>query len=159
MNRIKLENKTILVTGAAGFIGANLVMRLFRIGAPMTIVGLDNMNAYYDVSLKEYRLSEIERLAADRLAAIGAPGRWDRVAAVASVDLKRREYGLALFAARIRAPFVVYSAAELAAVEGDFSESSFVREVVGVANVCERSAFCASRRSVSASVFRGRRRI
>ena len=82
----------------------------------------------------------IERLAADRLAAIGAPGRWDRVAAVASVDLKRREYGLALFAARIRAPFVVYSAEELAAVEGDFSESSFVREVVGVANVCERAA-------------------
>ena len=54
--------------------------------------------------------------------------------------MKRREYGLALFAARIRAPFVVYSAAELAAVEGDFSESSFVREVVGVANVCERAA-------------------
>ena len=82
----------------------------------------------------------IERLAADQLAAIGAPGRWDRVAAVASVDLKRREYGLALFASRIPAPFVVYSAAELAAVEGNFSESSFVREVVGVANVCERAA-------------------
>ncbi|HBE15279.1 MAG TPA: protein CapI [Ruminococcaceae bacterium] len=58
-----LSQKNILVTGAAGFIGANLVMELMKANEPMTIIGLDNMNDYYDVSLKEYRLSEIEKLA------------------------------------------------------------------------------------------------
>ena len=55
---------SILVTGAAGFIGANLVKRLFADLKGATIVGIDNMNAYYDVSLKEYRLAELEKLAA-----------------------------------------------------------------------------------------------
>ncbi len=59
----KLTDKNIIITGAAGFIGANLVMELMRSGKPMTLIGLDNMNDYYDVSLKEYRLSEIEKLA------------------------------------------------------------------------------------------------
>ena len=59
------KDKRILITGAAGFIGANLVTELMRSREPMTLVGLDNMNDYYDVSLKEYRLSEIEKLAAD----------------------------------------------------------------------------------------------
>lgn len=62
---INLTNKTILVTGAAGFIGSNLVMELLRTVKGIKIVGLDNMNDYYDVSIKEYRLSEIEKLAAD----------------------------------------------------------------------------------------------
>ena len=55
-----LNNKTILVTGSAGFIGANLVLRLLDSSEPMHIVGLDNMNSYYDPSLKEYRLRQIE---------------------------------------------------------------------------------------------------
>ena len=63
MNHLEFNNKTIFITGAAGFIGANLVMKLIKTGKPMTLVGLDNMNNYYDVSLKEYRLSEIDRLA------------------------------------------------------------------------------------------------
>ena len=52
--------KTILVTGSAGFIGSNLVKRLFKDMQEGTIVGIDNMNAYYDVSLKEYRLSQLK---------------------------------------------------------------------------------------------------
>ena len=61
---IELKNKTILVTGAAGFIGANLVLELLRTVEPVTVIGLDNVNDYYDVSIKEYRLKEIEKEAA-----------------------------------------------------------------------------------------------
>ena len=61
---MNLQNKTILVTGAAGFIGSNLVLELLRTASPVQIVGIDNMNDYYDVSIKEYRLKEIESLAA-----------------------------------------------------------------------------------------------
>ena len=61
---VDLSNKTVLVTGAAGFIGSNLVMELLRTVPGIRVVGLDNMNAYYDVSIKEYRLAEIEKQAA-----------------------------------------------------------------------------------------------
>ncbi|MCQ2057574.1 MAG: GDP-mannose 4,6-dehydratase [Bacteroidaceae bacterium] len=54
----------ILVTGSAGFIGSNLVMRLLNTESPVEIVGLDSVNDYYDVSLKEYRLQQIETCAA-----------------------------------------------------------------------------------------------
>jgi nucleoside-diphosphate-sugar epimerase len=61
----KIDNtknmKTILVTGSAGFIGSNLVLRLFKEMSEGTIVGLDNLNDYYDPTLKDYRLSEIEK--------------------------------------------------------------------------------------------------
>lgn len=60
---IRLENKTVLVTGAAGFIGANLAEALLRRPENIRVIGIDSMNSYYDVSLKEYRLSEIEKLA------------------------------------------------------------------------------------------------
>ena len=60
---VELNNKTILVTGAAGFIGSNLVMELLRTQKDIHVVGLDNMNDYYDVSLKEWRLKEIEKIA------------------------------------------------------------------------------------------------
>ena len=60
---VTLENKTILVTGAAGFIGSNLVLELLRTQSAVHIIGIDNMNDYYDVSIKEYRLEQIESLA------------------------------------------------------------------------------------------------
>ena len=63
---VNLNGKTVLVTGAAGFIGANLVMELLKTVDNIKIVGIDNMNDYYDVSIKEYRLSEIKNLAAQK---------------------------------------------------------------------------------------------
>lgn len=58
-----LKNKVIFITGAAGFIGSNLVKELLRGVQPVHIIGIDNMNDYYDVSIKEYRLRQIEKLA------------------------------------------------------------------------------------------------
>ena len=60
MVKISLDNKCILVTGAAGFIGSNLVKRLFRDVKGATLVGIDNMNDYYDVALKDFRLNELD---------------------------------------------------------------------------------------------------
>ena len=51
---------SIFITGSAGFIGSNLVLRLLESAENITVVGLDNVNDYYDVSLKEYRLRLIE---------------------------------------------------------------------------------------------------
>lgn len=59
---IDLNNKTIIVTGAAGFIGSNLVLELLREVDNSKIIGIDNMNNYYDVSIKEWRLNNIREL-------------------------------------------------------------------------------------------------
>ena len=61
---ISLNNKTVFVTGAAGFIGANLVTELIKTVPNIHIVGIDSMNDYYDVSIKDYRLEKINELAA-----------------------------------------------------------------------------------------------
>ena len=55
--------KTILVTGSAGFIGSNLVKELLKTNETINIIGFDSVNDYYDVSIKEYRLAEINKLA------------------------------------------------------------------------------------------------
>ena len=60
MEKVNLNHKTIFVTGAAGFIGSNLVKRLFKDTEGATIIGIDNMNDYYDVALKEFRLRELD---------------------------------------------------------------------------------------------------
>ncbi len=58
---VTIEEKTVLITGAAGFIGANLVLSILQNYNNVHIVGIDNMNDYYDVSIKEFRLTEIEK--------------------------------------------------------------------------------------------------
>ena len=76
MERMELNGKTILVTGAAGFIGANLAKRLLTELHDATIVGIDNMNDYYDVSLKEARLQELEELSSTMGSAPSVLNRW-----------------------------------------------------------------------------------
>ena len=61
---VNLNHKTLLVTGAAGFIGAALSMALLQRMEGVTVVGYDCVNDYYEVSLKEWRLKEIEKVAA-----------------------------------------------------------------------------------------------
>lgn len=67
MRNAQLINKTILVTGGAGFIGSNLILELIKKFEPITIISLDNCNEYYDVSIKEWRLSVIEKEARKHL--------------------------------------------------------------------------------------------
>ena len=66
MNNIQLQNRTVLITGSAGFIGAALVRALLKNFSPITVVGIDNMNDYYDVSIKEWRLKKLEEEASAR---------------------------------------------------------------------------------------------
>ena len=56
-----MKNKTILITGVAGFIGSNLVLELLKTYSSINIIGIDNVNEYYDVKIKEWRLNEIEK--------------------------------------------------------------------------------------------------
>ena len=64
-SNVSLEGKTVLVTGAAGFIGANLVKRLFSDIKEIKVIGIDSITDYYDVNIKYERLKEIERLERD----------------------------------------------------------------------------------------------
>ncbi|CZQ91248.1 GDP-mannose 4,6-dehydratase [Trichococcus collinsii] len=61
MTNVDLNNKTIFITGVSGFIGSNLAMKLFNTLEGIKIIGIDNMNDYYDVKLKESRLEALER--------------------------------------------------------------------------------------------------
>ncbi len=87
MPNVNLSGKRVLVTGAAGFIGANLVMELLKTVDDIHVVGLDSVNDYYDVSIKEYRLAQIKKLG----------GNWTfikgNIADKALVDKLFEEYG------------------------------------------------------------------
>lgn len=65
MHELNLKETTVLITGAAGFIGANLVMKLLKEEASARIIGIDNLNDYYDVRIKEWRLEQIEKLSGE----------------------------------------------------------------------------------------------
>lgn len=73
VQNVKLESASVLVTGAAGFIGSNLVKRLFKDVKNIHVVGIDNMNDYYDVNIKKERLNEIELLIGNE------SGKWNFV--------------------------------------------------------------------------------
>lgn len=67
MQQTLLSKKIVIITGAAGFIGSNLVLELLNTQSPLTIIGIDSLNDYYDVSIKEWRLSEIQKCAEKHL--------------------------------------------------------------------------------------------
>ena len=87
MQNIDLQGKTVFVTGVAGFIGANLCVRLLKDYADIQVVGIDNMNDYYDPQLKVWRLNEIEKTTANRFTFI----RGD-IADKAAIDKIFSEY-------------------------------------------------------------------
>lgn len=64
---LNLVDKVVLITGVAGFIGSNLAIQLLKANQPIHVIGIDNMNEYYDVSLKRYRLNQIESIASKNL--------------------------------------------------------------------------------------------
>ncbi|MCQ2385652.1 MAG: GDP-mannose 4,6-dehydratase [Clostridia bacterium] len=87
-----LQEKTVLITGAAGFIGANLVLKMLKEAKGCLLVGLDNLNDYYDVSIKEYRLRNIEAAAKEN-----PQNKWvfvqGNLADKALIDRLFEEYG------------------------------------------------------------------
>ena len=125
---VTLQNKTVLITGAAGFIGANLVKALIKTVSPIHIVGIDNMNDYYDVSIKEYRLKEIENLVKCKNGA-----KWDfikgSIADKSIVDNVFKEY----------APAVVVNLAAQAGVRYSITNPDVYIEsnIIGFYNILE----------------------
>ena len=83
---VDLEGKTVLVTGAAGFIGSNLVKRLFHDVKNIKVIGIDSMTDYYDVNIKRERLNEIESLVSEG-SKVSDGSRWQFVeASIADKD-------------------------------------------------------------------------
>ena len=137
---LELKNQTVLLTGAAGFIGANLARGLLSSEEGITVVGFDNLNDYYDVGLKEYRLREIEETAKSR-----PDNRWVFVRG----DLADREAVERVF--REYRPGVVVNLAAQAGVRYsiDHPDAYLSSNVVGFYNVLE----CCRRYPVSHLVY------
>lgn len=94
-SNVRLGGKVVFVTGAAGFIGSNLVKKLLLEVPSVHVVGIDNMNDYYDVSIKEYRLSEIEAIAA-RTAGVSWTFVKGNIADRALIDRLFEQYGFSV---------------------------------------------------------------
>ncbi len=127
MTRVELNDKTILITGAAGFIGAALALKLLRETSGATIVGLDNMNDYYDPKLKESRLAELE------IAATTSRSKWrfvrGSIADKEVVDAVFQEYDF---------PIVVNLAAQAGVRYGLKNPSVYIESnIVGFFNILE----------------------
>ena len=99
--------------------------------------------AYLGVGCRKgTRAEDIEATVQTALAAAKLP--WEAICGAASIDIKQNEPGLLLFCENHGLPLTVFSAEQLQAAEGEFTPSDFVRQTVGVDNVCERAAVCAA---------------
>ena len=146
MTNVELNDRPILVTGAAGFIGANLVQRLLAETSGATIVGFDNVNDYYDPKLKESRLARLRELAKK------SKSKWRFVRAsiadAAAVDAIFREYDFAV---------VVNLAAQAGVRYGLVNPGAYIESnIVGFFNIleaCRHSGEGAARRGVEHLVY------
>lgn len=131
---INPDNKRILVTGAAGFIGSNLVKLLLSRAANAEITGLDNLNDYYDVSIKEYRLRELDK------AAELSSGSWKFVKGdIADKELVDRVF------AEFRPDIVVNLAAQAGVRYSITNPDAYISSnVIGFYNILEACRHCES---------------
>ena len=119
--------KKVFITGVVGFIGANLVLRLLKENHDIRIIGIDNVNDYYDVSLKEYRLAQIEK------AVIANPNaRWGFIKGdIADKDLIDKIFTEYKPDVVVKMPFDAY---------GEISDYAKAREIAEVGRSLMREA-------------------
>lgn len=128
MQKLDLADKTILVTGAAGFIGASLVMRLLRDFPDAIVIGIDNLNDYYDVNIKKWRLAEIEKTAA-----AGGDVKWTFVRG----DISARDTVRGLFE-KYRPDIVVNLAAQAGVRYSIVNPDAYISSnIIGFYNILE----------------------